>query len=547
VASNVAASISVLHLDVQNQCLWWGEQVIALTPKAFAVLHCLVDHSDRLVTKETLLKTVWRSAHVGEGQVKQFIAELRKILHDDPSSPRFIETVRGRGYRFIGDIALRGESPEVHASDALAQAPPIPPHRSSEGGERGDVNSHGQPSATWNSRPAMAVLPFQNLSGDPNDRYFGEGITEEIIDGFARSRSLLVIARLSTLPYRDRRTDAKQIAQELGVRYILDGTVRRQKSRLRISADLIDANQNRTIWAEKYDGANENVFEFQDRIASSIVATIEPRLFEAEMARVRNKPTDSLDAYDCVLRALSLLYTFDEGDLRKAGSYLDRAVALDPGYARAYAYKAWWHILSIYEARGQDPARHTALGEIAARRAIALDPMDAQVVAVAAHVQALLHRRPEDAAEMFDRSLQLNGNSAFAWGMSAATCCYLGQPDEALERLQNASRLSPFDPLNFVFWTTAGIAQFIAGHYDQAITWLKKARRLNPRFAACHRTLTTSLAHAGRDDEAKAAALDLLTLDPNFRITAFASRYPLRRAHDLERYTAGLRSAGLPD
>ena len=552
---NVAASISALHLDVANECLWWGDQQIALTPKAFAVLRCLVEHRDRLVTKQALLEAVWPDAYVEEGQVKQFVAELRRILHDDAEAPRFIETVHRRGYRFVGDIRVRaGELNLVARTNR-----PTPPRSQARAGApaataaaRVDVAEHSEGAVQnalrldWN-RLAIAVLPFRNLGGDPRDDAFAEGVTEDVIDGLARNRSLSVIGRHSTLRYRDRCADAKQLAADLGVGYILDGTLRRQAGGFRISANLVDAREDRTIWAERYEGSHDDLLGAQDLIASSIAATIDPRLCEAEIARLGRKPAERFDAYDCVLRASSLLYTFDEHDLRRAGTYLDRALQLDPTFARAYAYKAWWYLLCICEERSANPARDTSLAERAARRAMALDPMDAFVLAVGAHTQALLQGQPECAAEMFDASLRLNESSAFAWGLSAVTHCYLGSPDEALGRLGNAWRLSPFDPLNFMSWTVAGIAEFLGGRYDRAIAWLGKALQQNPGFVAAHRTLTTCLWHAGREAEARAAAQQLLTLDRKFRLSTFASRYPLRRPGDLQRYMAGLRAAGLPE
>src|SRR5215470_12584864 len=219
---------------------------------------------------------------------------------------------------------------------------PVRMYRLEHGSGVGTRHRFAQPHLSWNNRPSIAVMPFKNLGNDPNEAYFGEGITEEIIGALAHNRSLLVIARHSTLPYRDRRADVRQIASELSVRYVLDGSVRRQLEKLRISVDLIDAGQNRTIWAEKYDGAVGELFEFQDRIAANVVATIEPRLYEVEAERVRSKPTDSLDAYDCVLRAFPLLYTSEEQDFRAAGAFLDRAIELDSTYAQAWAHKAWW-------------------------------------------------------------------------------------------------------------------------------------------------------------------------------------------------------------
>jgi TolB-like protein/Flp pilus assembly protein TadD len=391
------------------------------------------------------------------------------------------------------------------------------------------------------------VLPFRNLGGDPEEGYFGEGITEDIISGLAHSHSLYVIARTSTLRYRDQQMETRDIASELGVRYILQGSVRRQAARLRISTELIDAVNNRTIWAEKFDGADDDLFEFQDRIAASIVGTLEPKLYQVEAARAFEKPTESLDAYDCVLRALSLLYTFDDRDFAEAGGYLRRAITLDPLYAQAHAYLAWWLNLSTGEGRSADPAGDAERAARASATAVELDPDDAFCLAVAGHIQAYLRKNLETAVDMFDRALVVNENCAFAWGVSGSTYCFLGRPDDALDHLRNAWRLSPFDPLNFWFCTVAGLAEFVAGRYDQAIGWLRKAQRLNPRFVACHRTLTASLALSGDIEAAKAAARGLLSVEPRFRVSVFTSRYPLRRPDDLKRLAEGLRLAGLPE
>jgi TolB-like protein/class 3 adenylate cyclase/Tfp pilus assembly protein PilF len=424
---------------------------------------------------------------------------------------------------------------------------PVRIYRLEHGSQSGVRRRFAQPHLSWNNRPSIAVMPFKNLGGDPKEAYFGEGITEEIIGALAHNRSLLVIARHSTLPYRDRQADVRQIASELSVRYVLDGSVRRQLEKLRISVDLIDAGQNRTIWAEKYDGGVAELFEFQDRISASVVAMIEPRVYEAEAERVRSKPTDSLDAYDCVLRAYPLFYTSDEREFMTAGVLLDHAIELDPAYAQAWAHKAWWYILLIGEWRARATERDFTMAQVTAQKGLKLDPMDAFALAVAAHAESFLGNRPESAIEMFERALQLNKNSAFAWAISGITCCYLGQPEDALDRLRNSWRLSPFDPLKFFFWGVAGFAEFIAGRYEEALVWLLKARRDHPGHLAAHRNLAACFAQLGRMDEARAAAADLLAREPTFRISVFESRYPLRRPGDRERLLSGLRAAGLPE
>lgn len=403
-----------------------------------------------------------------------------------------------------------------------------------------------QPRLLWSTRPTLAVLPFRTLGGTEEERYFGEGITEDIIGALARSRSVFVIARSSTLRYRDRPMDTREIASELGVRYVLDGSVWRKVERLRINAELIDATENQTLWARPFVGANDEIFEFQERIAASIVGALEPRLFEVETDRVRGRPTESLDAYDSMLRGLALLYTFRDNDFEQAGQLFVRATELDPSFARAFANLAWWYNFRHGEGRSADPDSDKAASVAAAERALQLDPNDAFVLAVAGHIDAFVRRRIDHAIELFDRALALNENSAFAWAVSAPTYSYAGRPEEALERLRNAWRLSPFDPLNFKYWTSAGIAEFVAGRHNEAIGWLQRARRANARFLACNRILAAALALAGDSDSVQPVVDDLLAVQPGFRISAFAAWYPVQPAV-MQRLVEGLRKAGLPE
>jgi adenylate cyclase len=376
-----------------------------------------------------------------------------------------------------------------------------------------------QPYLQWASRPTLAVLPFRTISGTDDDSYYGEGITDSIITGLSRNRSLYVIARNSTLRYRAGGKDLRQIAGELDVRYLLDGSVQRQGTRLRINTELTDILGNVSIWAQKYEGSTDDLFEFQDRIASSILSSIEPRVRAVEMARVGDRPTESLDAFHCVLRAMSLLYFFTAESYREAGELLERAIALDPSYAQAHAHLAWWLNFQIGEGWSRDREADRARALVVSQRAIELDPDDPFALAVAGHILSFMGGSSEEALELFDRALALNQNSAFAWGLSALTLAYLGRADEALERLQNVWRLNPFDPLNFYFWIVAGIAEFIAGRYDEAIVWLRRSRRANPRFIACLRTLASALALSGDEAEAELAARQMLAIEPTFKVS----------------------------
>jgi len=412
-------------------------------------------------------------------------------------------------------------------------------------GARGDPTA--QPYLQWASRPTLAVLPFRTVRGTKDESYYGEGITDEIITGLSRNRSLYVIARNSTLRYRERDKDLRQIATELDVRYVLDGSVQRQGTRLRINTELTDIVGNISIWAQRYEGSTDDLFEFQDRIAASILSSIEPRVRAVETARIGDRPTESLDAYHCVLRAMSLLYFFTEESYREAGKLLERAIVIDPSYAQAYAYLGWWLNFRIGDGWSKDPDKDKARALSVSRRAIELDREDPFALAVAGHILSFLGKNPEEGLDLLEEALALNQNLAFAWGLSALTLAYLGRPDEGLERLQNVWRLNPFDPLNFYFWIVAGIAEFVAGRYNEAIVWLRKCRRANPRFLAGLRMLAASLAISGDEAGARAIAQELLAIEPSFRVSTFVSWYPLRRQDDLSRLEKALLAAGLPE
>lgn len=413
--------------------------------------------------------------------------------------------------------------------------------------EEGKSASTLQPYLQWSSRPTVAVLPFRTIGGSEEDNYFGDGITDEIITGLSHSRGMYVIARSSTLRYRDRTKELRQIAAELDVRYILDGSVHRQQTRLRIKCELLDMVANRLIWSERFDGSTDALFDFQDSITTSVLGRIEPRVRAVELAQVRDHPTESLDAYHCVLKALALLYLFTAESYQAAGKLLERAIALDPSYPQAYAYLAWWLNFRIGEGWSENPEADRARSLVVSQRAIELDGEDPFVLAVGGHILSFIGKRPAEAIDLFDQALALNQNSAFAWGLSALTLAYLGRPDEAMGRLQNVWRLNPFDPLNFYFWIVAGIAEFVAGRYDEAIAWMRKCKRANPRFIACLRMLAASLALSGNEIDARVVAQELMTIEPSFRVSTFVSWYPLQRAEDMARLEAGLLAAGLPN
>ncbi|QIE55522.1 adenylate cyclase [Pikeienuella piscinae] len=402
------------------------------------------------------------------------------------------------------------------------------------------------PYLEWSTRPSIAVLPLRTIGGEAESDYLADGVVEDIIAGLSRSRALHVIARASMWRFAGEQMDVRSVAAQLGVGYVLSGSVRRSGTRLRIVAELIHVANSRAIWTERFDGDESEIFELQDRILASVLSSIENAVSEIEYGAVRSRRTSSLDAYQCVLKASSLLYDFTPATFSLTGQALDRAMELDPRYARAFATSAWRLNFLVAEQLSADPEGDAAKAIEHAEKAIYLDPTDPFSLAVAGHVISFIGRRPEEALELFDSALNIDSSSAIAWALSGDTLAYLGRPDEAMKRFRNVWKLNPFDRLNFFWWGGAGIAEFVGGRYHESIGWLKRALRANPRFVATLRMLAAAQALAGEQNEAQATSAKLLAVYPDFSVARFVELYPLTRKDDLERLERGLLSAGLP-
>jgi TolB-like protein/Flp pilus assembly protein TadD len=479
-------------------------QPVPLGARAFDVLLALIERRDRVVSKHELFELVWPGVVVEDNNVSVQISTLRKLLGESA-----IVTVPGRGYRFALPTTAGPGTPEAETSP----------------------------------RPEIAVLPFRTRGDD--EAYFGEGVTEEIITALSANRGLFVIARHSTLRYRDSAQPPQEIANELGVRYLVVGTVHRRGRQLRINAELVEAATGHVLWAAHFDGVDEDLFGFQTRIASEIAAAVDPRVEAVEIAAALKRPTSSLSAYDHLLRALAVMHHFDDGGFERAGELLRRAIELDPAYARAHAQLAWWHMLKVGEGRGADGDEDGRRALQLVGRATELDPLDAHALSVAGHVESVVHRNFGAALDLFEQALSIDPSCAVAWARSAATLAHVGRGEEALHRIGVAMRLSPYDPLAFAFCTTAGAACIVAGHHDDAVNWLAKARRLNPSYRTAWRLHVAALMLAGRLDEARAQAEALLRVEPAFDVATFGTRYPQQEPHRA-RLLDALRRAGLP-
>jgi adenylate cyclase len=434
------------------------------------------------------------------------------------------DQVRGKvdaGFAEIGEQTLRNMSRPVRVCRVEI-----------EGGEHGTV----QPPLPLPDKPSIAVLPFANLSGDPEQDYFADGVVEEIITGLSRIKWLFVIARNSSFRYRGRAVDVKQVGRELGVRYVLEGSVRRASGRLRITGQLIDASSGVQIWAERYDRALDDIFVLQDELTAAVVGSIEPTLRQAEIARARRKRPESLDAYDCYLRALPLAFSGMPRGAEEAMELLEKAIELDPGYSAAHAMIAWCHEQRYLRGGLHEEARKAALHH--ARKAIAAGCDDAEALAICGFVIGVMERDYETATALFDSSFAISSSSAVALGFSSIIRAWEGDEAVAVDHAQRAIRLSPFDPLLYVPFVGLAYAQFSAGRFEEAAAAASRAAQSNPSFTPAYVLKAAALANLGRSAPARAAVERLLEIQPGLTVAT-----AIRSA----RYTDPAKEAALGD
>jgi adenylate cyclase len=394
-------------------------------------------------------------------------------------------------------------------------------------------------------KPSIAVLPFQNMSGDPEQEYFADGMVEELTAALSRVRSFFVIARNSSFTYKGRAVDVKQVGHELGVRYVLEGSVRKAGGRVRITAQLVDGTTGSHIWSDRFDGAIEDVFDLQDRITESVVGAIQPSILLAEIERTRRKRAENLDAYDYVLRALPHIWALDPAANATALEHLNRAVNISPEYPLALAAAAWCVAQKVVYS--WTPAPEEAKAEALRLAKLAGDtrnddPLVLTLLCAAHSVVGDL----DLASALIEKALVLDPNSAIAWNRSGWVNAYLIRPEIAIEHFQRAMRLSPFDPMNFNCFFGISGAHFTAGRHEEALSWARKGMRERPDLAWPLRMVSAYLALLGHISEAQEAVRQLRQAYPDITISKIVKVTPYR-GEVRPRYIEGLRKAGLPE
>jgi TolB-like protein/Tfp pilus assembly protein PilF len=394
--------------------------------------------------------------------------------------------------------------------------------------------------------PFIAVLPFRTQGGNPEDDYFGDGTAGEIIVALQSLRGLFVISSTSTFPYRTGPIDSQTVGQELGVRYVLSGTIRRADKQLRIGVELKDVEAGIVLWADHYDGDVSDLFEFQSRIATRIVWSIAPQVREAELKRALRKRSDNLNAYELLMKAIDFMYRMNFFDFGRAGELLQAAIASDPNYATAYAYAALWHIHNVAQGWGPEGGPDAAEAARLAAAAVDLAPADGFALAVLGHTRALLFKDYDGALNLFDRALSASPGNAMAWTLSSGVYGYLEDGQSAISRAEQGLRLSPADTQAYFYLMFLGQAHYISGNYDEAVVWSRKTAALNGRLSANLRVLAAAYIAKGQGAEARAVTKMLLEIQPRFNLSSYSVRCPFKVGLR-ERFIDHLRQAGLPD
>ena len=396
-------------------------------------------------------------------------------------------------------------------------------------------------------KPAVAVLPFVNMSGDPEQEYFADGMAEDIITALSRLHWLIVIARTSSFAFKGQNLDIREIARRLDVRYVLEGSVRKASERVRITGQLIDASSGAHLWADRFDGDLADIFDLQDRITENVVGAIEPTLLSAEIERSKRERPDNLDAYDLYLRALPHFYASTREGSDKALELLDKAIDLDPTFASANALAAWCYFNRVTHAWSASPKDESEKGIKLARAALEADTDDPMALANAGWTLAMLAHDLDAGVAAIDRAVELSPNNAYVLNLSGWAMTLVGDQGAALSRCKLALRLSPSDPLAYRFLTGAATASLLTGQFEDAISLGEDARRRYAKWGPTFRTLAAAYAHLARQDKAAEALSRLTELEPSATISHYRNRLPYHDAEQAARLWDGLRKAGLPE
>jgi TolB-like protein/Tfp pilus assembly protein PilF len=480
------------RLDAEAEILFRGDGPTVLGQRAVALLRLLLERAGAPVSKDALIEAAWPGLAIEDSNLTVQIAALRRAFGQDASSADWIETLPRRGYRYVG--------PAVAADDRPAA-----------------TSLQTSPTLALPDKPSVAVLPFLNLSGDPEQDYFADGVVEDIVAGLSRIKWLFVAARNSSFAYKGGPVDIKRVGRELGVRYLLQGSLRKDGNRVRISAHMIEAETGGHLWTERFDRSLDDIFALQDEIALNVVGAIEPSLRRAEAERVKRKRPESLDAYDLVLQAQADVYSGMPAQVTKALVLLQRALTLDPSYALAHSFSAMCHHCLYLRAGLREESRQASIHH--AQAAILHGQDDALALTFAGFSIGMDGHDHASAFAALEAALAISPSSALTYIVGGVIYGWAGEADRAIEWGERALRLSPFDPWAWSACHALTLGHFQQSRYEEAAKAAHRAVQLNPAHSISYMLLVAPLAKLGRLEEARAAAARVLELQPAFRFS----------------------------
>src|SRR5262245_1279155 len=530
------------EIDVARQELRRAGDLIPVEPQVFDLLVHLVRNRNRIVSREELIDAVWKGRVISEATLSSRVSAVRRVIGDNGTDQALIRTHHKRGFRFVGLVDDEKRARELPAANSVQQKS-VSEDRESQ---RQSATAL-RPALALPDKPSIAVLPFQNRSGDSVQEYFADGLTEDIITGLSRQRWFFVIARNSSFAFKADASDVRKVASELGVRYVLEGSVRKASGRVRVTAQLVDASRGINLWADRYDRDLANIFELQDEITNRVIDSVGSQIIVAEAARVQRKSPQNIEAWDLVMQALPHMWRMTVDEQCLAQDLLQQAVELDADYAHAHALLGWTHLCMFNLNTRMPISEFTRKALESGERALALDEQDhwGHLVVGLGYTR---RRRPEPAVMHLSKSLELNPNFALGYaGLGYAYACG-GEPERGLESLEQAQRLSPCDPFLAIYAPVARyMALFGLKKYEETIAVCRAYAALHPNHAGAWRLMTTSLGLLGKIDEAKEALARTLTLQPDLSSAHVANNTVFANPDDRARFLLGLQKAGLRD
>jgi len=510
-----------ISVDTGRRELRQDGELRAVEPQVFDLLEYLIRNRDRVVSREDLLVGVWNGRIVSESTIASRINAVRTAIGDNGEDQRLVRTVLRKGIRFVGAVR---EEPRPEATTTVTAA------------------EQSRSVLSLPDRPSIAVLPFTNMGSDTEQDYFADGISEDIITALSKLRWFFVIARNSSFTYKGRAVDIRQVGHELGVRYVLEGSVRKGGGRVRISVQLIDAETGKHLWADRYDRDLTDIFALQDEITKKVVAAIEPKLLEAEGTRLQHRLPRDFGAWDMLIRANSLFWRLTKDESQAAIAVLRQLVERYPLYAAAHSMLAFFLLVSRQGGWHMMEPQVTQAATLAAR-AVELDDSDPWAHLALGFV-AFTRRRTDEAVEEFQRALDLNPNFAAAHGFLGCTLAFDARSDQAIDHTEQAIRMSPHDPQNALLNAALAAAHYQAGRYADAVGFGRRAIQQRFELTNGHRIYVASLAQAGRIDEARAALARLQELHPENSIAWIERNVPYTPG-PMAKFLEGFRKAGL--